>query len=50
MRRIIAAIAITLALLAYHTEAHACRTQFITVDGRLWICTVCGSLSSCVPT
>jgi len=42
MRKLIAAVAITAALLAYHTAAYAeCTTVMTTVGSRTIICSVC---------
>jgi hypothetical protein len=43
MKKLIALVLLTLA-----TTAYACQTQTILVDGKMRVCTICGSVVSCM--
>ena len=48
MKKLLAATALALAVLAYHAEVHAsCRTHTIYQDGRMLMCTTCCYGSMC---
>jgi hypothetical protein len=47
MKKYLAALVVTLGLIAFHSDVMACDVRTYFINGRTIVCTICGSVTNC---